>query len=112
MPRISGKAKARGKALAAGKAKAKAFAAERLAHNRRRDQCRAAVRELNAFAAQVGANPVPAKSASAEQVEGLVRVLQRRMVSAEQAARLRATTETWLRHGGRFSVPLEDAAGS
>lgn len=38
-----------------------------------------------------------------------MRVLQRRMSTEDQAARLRATAEAWVCHGGRFSVPLENA---
>ena len=103
------RARGKAKALAAtAKAKAKARTA-RVLHNQRRDRRRAAVRALNAFAEEAGARPVPAKTATAEDVEQLVRVLQRRMSTEEQAARLRATAEAWVRHGGHFSVPLENA---
>ena len=98
----------RGQVKAKAKGKAKARAARTLSHNQRRDRRRAAVRVLNTYAEEAGARPIAAKSATGEEVERLVRVLQRRMTTDDQAARLRATAETWLRHGGRFSVPLED----
>ena len=74
MLRARGKAKAK---AATAKAKAKARAA-RVSHNQRRDRRRAAVRELNSFADATGARPIPAKTATAKDVEQLVRVLQRR----------------------------------
>ena len=102
-------AKAKAKARAKTK-KAKARPRARIvAANERRDSRRAAVRELNGFAKETGARPVSAKTATAKEIEGLVRVLQRRMQTDEQAARLRATVESWVRHGGSFSVPLENA---
>ena len=75
MLRARGKAKAK---AATAKAKAKARAA-RVSHNQRRDRRRAAVRELNSFADATGARPIPAKTATAKDVEQLVRVLQRRI---------------------------------
>ena len=99
----------RGKAKAKAKGQAKATAARTPAHNQCRDRRRAAVRMLNTYAEEAGALPIAAKTATGEEVECLVRVLQRRMTTDDQAARLRATAETWLRNGGRFSVPLEDA---
>ena len=100
------KAKAKTKVMAKSKAKARLRI---LSANGRRDSRRAAVRELNGFAEETGARPVSAKTATAKEIEGLVRVLQRRMQTDEQAARLRATVESWVRHGGSFSVPLENA---
>ena len=97
------------KAKAHAKAKAKARARRVASHNQRRDRRRAAVRELNAFATGVGHRPICAKTATAADVERLVRVLQRRMPTDDQVAQLRAVAEDWQRHGGRFSVPLEDA---
>ena len=57
-------------------ARAKSKARARIvSSNERRYNRRVAVRELSAFAQETGARPVSAKTATAEEVEGLVRVL-------------------------------------
>ena len=66
------KAKAKTKVKAKSKAKARLRI---LSANGRRDSRRAAVRELNGFAEETGARPVSAKTATAKEIEGLVRVL-------------------------------------
>lgn len=114
------KAKAKGKAgakakpkAAAPKAKAKTAArALRRSLNSRRNARHAAVREINALAADVGATPVRrVRKATPAQIETLVRILQRRMQTPGEADRLRGPVERWVENGGQFSVDLAPAPG-
>ena len=82
------------------KSKARALAKRTRQHNLRMMARRAAVRELNAIAHHVGATPLPPKQASKQQVQRLIKLLQRRLVDQEQLVRLHAAAERWASHGG------------
>lgn len=104
--RVAGRGKARGKAKAGPKARA---TARRASANERRDARRVALRSLNTLATEVGARAISVKRAKPTQVEGLVRLLQRRVGLGEQHERLRAAVNSWVDNGGEFSVPVEPA---
>ena len=105
---MPGRATTKAKAKAGAKRKARGRARVQKANTRKRAR-QTALQDINTLAREVGARPVPVKSATCDEVEVLVRVLQRRFATAEQAPRLREPVQVWLSNGGRFSVPLEDA---
>ena len=113
---MPGAAKAKAKAKATSKAQAKALLRKTKAKGRvkkaniRKRARQTALQDINVLAREVGARPVLVKCATRDEVESLVRVLQRRFQTAEQAPRLREPVQRWLDHGGQFSVPMEEAA--
>ena len=113
---MHGAAKANATAKAKSKAQAKALLRKTKAKGRvkkantRKRARQTALLDINVLAREVGARPVLVKCATRDEVESLVRVLQRRFETAEQAPRLREPVQRWLDHGGQFSVPMEEAA--
>ena len=94
------------------RAKAKAAAAEAAARNvrkvGRRGLRRTALAALNTLAEEVGAAraQVDPKTASAEDVEFAIRVLDARCAEAPLSTRLRAAVEQWSANGGRLQAQL------
>ena len=94
------------------RAKAKAAAAEAAARNvrkvGRRGLRRTALAALNTLAEEVGAAraQVDPKTASAEDVEFAIRVLDARCAEAPLSTRLRAAVEQWTANGGRLKAEL------
>ena len=94
------------------RAKAKAAAAEAAARNvrkvGRRGLRRTALAALNTLAEEVGAAraQVDPKTASAEDVEFAIRVLDARCAEAPLSTRLRAAVEQWTANGGRLQAQL------
>ena len=74
--------------------------------NARQAQRRAAIRQLNAIAGELGLELIPVKCDCAR-VEGLVRELDRVCPDASTAARVRAASATFVHHGGTLSVQLQ-----
>ena len=98
----------RGKARARGKAKAKARAVALVRSNARRDGREAAVRELNALAAEVNVSDaaVAPKGATGTAIERLVKLLENRLQSEAQYGRLHAAAQRWSQNGGNLSVEV------
>ncbi len=96
--------------VARAKAKAKAAAAALTLKNTRRDSRREACKSLNALALelQVPHAQVCVKAALAPGVETLVRLLEKRVRTAQHTASLRAAAALYLNNGGVFSAPLLD----
>ena len=88
------------KAQAVAKSKARALAKRTSQHNARMMVRRAAVRELNVLAQHVGAAPLSPKQASKQQVQRLLKLLQRRLVDQGQLVLLHAAAARWVSHGG------------
>ena len=92
-------------------AKAKAAAKRLRVKNTRRSSRRLACQSLNDLARALhvaDAKILDGKNPLAEDVEALVRILERRVHTPEQTATLRTATEKYLGNGGTFSVPLLD----
>ena len=79
-----------------------------LKSNARKAARKAALRQLNDLAEELGLNPVSLKRARAAEVEQLARSLQMRQLSADHAARLRASLAAWVANGGRLSAEVLD----
>ena len=82
------------------KSKARALAKRTSQHDARMMVRRAAVRELNVLAQHVGAAPLSPKQASKQQVQRLLKLLQRRLVDQGQLVLLHAAAARWVSHGG------------
>ena len=101
---------------AAAKAKAAALALRVLTSNARRDRRRDACRSLNQLANELGVGQaaVDAKGASGAEVDRLIRLLERRVLSGGQLDRLRAAAKAFADNGGELSseVVSEDNSTS
>ena len=94
----------RGRAILAGRGRQDAAAVS----NARKARRKAAVRELNVLAAEMGLPPISVKQHRAVDVEQQARALQRRMRNAGDAARLRRPLTAWIANGGELTVPVLD----
>ena len=92
------------------KAKAKALARQRRiqTHNERRGQRERAMKAINALTSEVSVplSPLSLRSATSEEVEKRVRLLEARLSSPDQMQRLRSTTKLYVDSGGVFSAPV------
>ena len=97
------------------KAKAKAVAEAVARKNARRDCRRAAATALNDLARECHVPEgglLQDRDPSSQDVEAIVRLLQRRIQTDSQLDRLRAAAEQFLANGGVFEAPLlQDEAG-
>ena len=92
------------------KAKAKALARQRRiqTHNERRGQRESAMKTINALTSEmsVPVSPLSLRSASSEEVEKRVRLLEARLSSPDQMQRLRSAAKLYVDSGGVFSAPV------
>ena len=97
----------KGKAKAKGGARAKAAALARrvAASNDRRDQRRTAAQNLNRLATELGVGQaaVDARAAPADEIDRLIRLLERRITSDGHLERLREAAKTFTDNGGLLS---------
>ena len=99
---------------AAAKSKAKAKAQAMIeTKNARRNQRQAACRSLNDLALEVssGVAVLDVRVATGPDVQAMVRHLERRSLTDDQLARLRAAAALFRDNGGSFQVPLVDDEG-
>ena len=106
------KARARGKAKAQAKARAVALSRS----NARRDRREGAVRVLNALAGEVHVSDaaLAPKTATGADFERLVKLLEGRLQSEAQFARLHSAAQQWSQNGGKLTVEVlpEDTRAS
>ena len=99
---------------ASAKAKAKALALRISTSNSRRDRRRDACRGLNHLANEVGVGQaaVDAKGATGAEVDALIRLLEKRLLSDGQLERLRGAAKAFADNGGELSAEVVSEASS
>ena len=113
MPILSRMHRAMAKAKAKAKAKSRAArsASGNETKNLRRTLRKAAIRDMLSVAGELQiASTVCPRSASNEEVERLLRNLERRATSTEHRDKLTAAAKQFVENGGHFTAPLADSA--